>query len=221
MNGGQRYEIEGEHRQNKRVDMEIANFMHLYRAQNGIVLPPDYGSKSVIYGKRAQLNVWSRSTARTYCSALSHRNSLKTKAHKSSSSFSPSSPLHPKSHQTDLPITMSASISTPSLSTTSTTTSNNPALRRLAHRVKDATLECLAAAILRIIDPTARPEKLTPRHRFGRRRGKKTGHPYACASGRGFKTGSFVDSWDEIWESVSGREYSVFSLNFFVLCFLD
>ncbi|KAL8898446.1 MAG: hypothetical protein Q9207_006694 [Kuettlingeria erythrocarpa] len=97
---------------------------------------------------------------------------------------------------------MSSSISIPSLSNASTTTSNSPALRRLAYRVKDATLECLAAAILRIIDPTSRPEKSTPRHRFYRR-GKKSG-PYACGS-RGFKTGSFVDSWDEIWESVSGR----------------
>ncbi|KAL8923378.1 MAG: hypothetical protein Q9208_004648 [Pyrenodesmia sp. 3 TL-2023] len=87
-----------------------------------------------------------------------------------------------------------SSTTTLSLSTISTgSTTNSTPVHRLAHRIKDATLECLAGAILRVFDPTSKPKKSVPRNRLKKRPRRKGGQPY-CNSG--FATG-FVNSWEE------------------------
>lgn len=91
-----------------------------------------------------------------------------------------------------------------SLSTTSTgSTTNSTPVHRLAHRIKNATLECLAGAILRIVDLTSKPEKSTLRNCLKKRSRKKGGRPY-CSSG--FAMG-FVNSWEEVWNSGSKCKY--------------
>ncbi|KAL8751958.1 MAG: hypothetical protein Q9184_005890 [Pyrenodesmia sp. 2 TL-2023] len=149
-------------------------------------------------------------TMKLHFFALSHPNPLKPRAHQKPSpklsskatyntkSFTiiSSTPPHPN-RQATRPTNIMSSTTTLSLSTTSTgSTTNSTPIRRLGHRIKDATLECLAGAILRIVDPTLKPSKSIPRNRLRKKSGRKQGQQPYCS--RGFATG-FVNSWEEVW----------------------